>query len=332
MTLADVARLAGVSKGTASKALNEKHHVHPQTRGRVLAAAEQLAFRPNVLARELTSGRSRTVGVLTNDLEGRFVLPVLAGAEDALGAGELSVLLCDARGDSIRERHHLQTLLDRRIEGLIVVGGARTEPRPSLGLDLPVPIVYVYAPSASPEDLSLTADDPMGGRLAAEHLWELGRRKVAYLPGDSTYLATGEREEGARAALRERGAELVVLHSVNADWTERWGRAATARLLQEHPEVDALIAASDGLGRAALDVLRDLGRRVPDEIAVMSFDNWSAVVTHTRPELTSIDLGLEDLGRTAARRLFAAISGGELGAGHQRLPVRLVVRGSTSVH
>ncbi|NUU05234.1 LacI family DNA-binding transcriptional regulator [Leifsonia sp. C5G2] len=327
--LADVARMAGVSKGTASKALNDKSDVRSETRLRVLEAAEALSFRPSAIARNLTSGRTGTVGILTNDLDGRFVLPILAGAEDALGAGEISVLLCDARGDAIREQRHLKTLLERRIDGLIVVGGARTEPRPTLGRDLPIPVVYAYAPSSSPDDLSLVSDNRLGGRVAAEHLWEIGRRRIAYIGGDASFVASREREEGARAALADLGGELIADGALYGDWTERWGRAMASRLLQSNPEIDAIIAASDGLARAALDVLRDQGRRVPEDVAVVGYDNWSIIVQNTRPELTSIDMELEAMGRLAASRLFGALSGHDLGSGVEALPVQLIVRAST---
>ena len=157
-TLADVARLAGVSVATASKALNGRDHVRAETRSRVLEAAEQLSFIPNSLARSLLAGRTGTVGLLTSDLEGRFSIPILMGAEDAFGAGRVAVFLCDARGDTIREQHHVQALLNRRVDGLIVVG-SRTDPRPSLGRKLPVPVVYTYAPSEDPHDLSIVCDN-----------------------------------------------------------------------------------------------------------------------------------------------------------------------------
>src|SRR5215510_640207 len=144
-TLADVARLAGVSVATASKALNGRAHVRAETRSRVLEAAEQLSFTPNSLARGLLAGRTGTVGLLTSDLEGRFSIPILMGAEDAFGAGRVAVFLCDARGDTIREQHHVQALLNRRVDGLIVVG-SRTDPRPSLFCKLPVPVVFSYPP------------------------------------------------------------------------------------------------------------------------------------------------------------------------------------------
>jgi LacI family transcriptional regulator len=328
-TLADVARRAGVSKGTASKALNGRGEVRPETRQRVIEAADALSFMPSVLAQNLASGRTGTVGVLTNDLEGRFVLPILMGAEDALGAGRLSVILSDARGDAIREQHQLRTLLERQIDGLIVVGGPRTDARPSLGHELPVPVVYAYAPSQDPRDLSLAADNVQAGRLAAEHLWDTGRRRIGYVGGDPSYSASRDREAGASGALAERGAQLLGVGLASGNWTERWGRAAASRLLEQHPDIDAIVAASDQLARAALDILRDQGRRVPEDVAVVGHDNWSLVVTNTRPELTSVDTRLEYLGRTAASRLFEALSGDELGSGVELLPVELVVRGST---
>lgn len=328
-TLADVARLAGVSKSTASKALNKKQHVHPDTIRRVAEASAHLGFRPSAVARNLTSGRTGTVGILTNDLEGRFALPILAGAEDALGAGQLSVLLCDAREDAIRERRHLATLMERRIDGLIVVGGARTDPRASLGRNLGLPVVYAYSPSDDPEDLSLVTDNIGAGRMAAEHLWEVGCRTIAYIGGDPSFIASAERESGAREALGERGAGLITEDSVLADWTERWGRTAASRILAKEPAVDGIIGASDGLARAALDILRDHGRAVPDDVAVIGFDNWGIIATNTRPPLSSIDLQLQNLGRIAASRLFAALAGEDLGCGIERLPVRLVERAST---
>ena len=122
ITIRDVATLAGVSVGTASKALNGRGKLRPETRERVTSAAQELGFRPNALARGLLSGRTFTVGLVTSDSFGRFSIPVMLGAEDALGAGQMSVFMCDTRDDPIRERHHIQTLLARRVDGLLVTG------------------------------------------------------------------------------------------------------------------------------------------------------------------------------------------------------------------
>ncbi|MEL5990569.1 LacI family DNA-binding transcriptional regulator [Microbacterium phosphatis] len=326
-TLRDVAAQARVSLATASKALNDRGDVAPATRDRVRAAADALGFTPNHVARGLLAGRSGTVGLLTSDLEGRFVIPILMGAEDAFGAGQVNVFLCDARGDAIREQHHLQALLSRRVDGIIVVG-RQTDQRPSLGQDLPVPVVYAYAPSDDPHDLSLTPDNYSGGRLAIEHLLSIGRTRIAHVSGDPAYAAAQDRLAGARAALDHAGLALVG-DPMFASWTEHWGRDATRALLERHPDIDAVFAGSDQIARGVLDAVHATGRRVPDDVAVIGYDNWEALATGSTPEITSIDAGLQNLGRQAAQRVFDAIDGVDTGEGTHHLPVRLVIRGST---
>ena len=326
-TLRDVADLAGVSVATASKALNGRADVHEDTRRRVIQAAETLSFAANTLAQQLVRGKTGTVGLITNDLEGRFSIPILMGAEDAFGAGRMSVLLCDARGDSIRESYHLQALLKRQVDGLIIVG-SRTDPRPSLGHELPVPVVYVYAPSSDPSDLSVTPDNVGAGRLAAEHLITLGRRRIAHIAGDPSYAAARDRAVGVDEALENARLELVQDRPMFGTWSEAWGRSATRTLLAESPGFDGLICASDQIARGALDMLREEGVLVPQDVAVVSFDNWKILATGSRPQLTSVDMGFEQIGELAARRLVAALDG-ELGSGIVAHPCHLVVRGST---
>src|SRR5689334_6997898 len=328
-TLRDVAALAGVSVPTASKAINNRVHVHVATRSRVLAAAEQLGFAPNVLARGLLDGRTGTVGLLTSDLVGRFSLPILMGAEDAFGAGRTSVFLCDARGDTIRERHHLAALLGRQVDGLIVVG-SRTDPRPSLGRELPIPVVYAYAPSHDSEDLSIICDNVAAGRLAIEHLIACGRTRIAHISGDPGYGAAQDRAQGARAALKDAGLSLVGKVRYGA-WSEGWGRAATSMLLGQEPDVDAIFCGSDQVARGVLDAVRERGRDVPGDVAVMGFDNWEVLTSDARPPLTSVDMNLEEIGRAAARALFAALDGTPR-SGLEALPCRIVIRGSTAPH
>ena len=327
VTLADVAKAAGVSLSTASKALNGRDEVSAITRQRVVDAARKMSFTPSQVARSLLAGRTGTVGLLTSDLEGRFVIPILMGAEDAFGAGEVNVFLCDARGDAIREHYHLRALLNRRVDGIIVVG-SQTDPRPSLGHDLPVPVVYAYAPSEDPTDLSITPDNEAGGREAIEHLVSVGRSRIAHITGDPSYAAARDRVTGSLAALRAAGLEPVgdVMFS---NWSERWGRDATAALLARYPDVDGIVCGSDQIARGALDTLRDLGRSVPEDVAIVGFDNWEILATNARPELTSIDANLQELGRTAALRVFDAIAGEEVEYGTTHLPVKLVIRGST---
>lgn len=255
------------------------------------------------------------------------MLPILMGAEDAFGAGQISVFLCDARGDAIREQHHLKALLGRRVDGIIVVG-RQTDQRPSLGQDLPVPVVYAYAPSDDPRDLSLTPDNYSGGRLAIEHLIACGRTRIAHISGDPAYAAAQDRLAGARAAMEAAGLDLVG-EPLFSTWSEQWGRDAATILLERHPDIDGIFCGSDQIARGVLDTARDLGRRVPDDLAVIGYDNWELLATNSRPELTTVDANLQMLGRQAALRVFDAIDGVDIGEGVHHLPVRLVIRDST---
>jgi LacI family transcriptional regulator len=325
VTINDVAALAGVSIATASKALNGRAQVRAETRRRVVEAAEELSFQPNALARSLLSGQTKTVGLLTSDSVGRFGIPVLLGAEDAFGAGEMAVLLCDARGDAIREQHHLRTLLARRVDGLIVVGES-TDARPSISRDLAVPVVYAYAPSDDPQDVSFVPDDVAGAGLAVRHLLTLGRSRIAHATGPTHYQAARDRAAGFAAAMEESGLEPgQILYGA---WSQRWGRQAAEIVLRADPAVDAVVCGSDQIAAGFVEAARERGRRVPDDLAIVGYDNWEVLSAETRPPLTTVDMKLERLGRTAAQHLFAAIDG-RATPGVHRMPCELVIREST---
>ncbi len=326
-TIADVAALAEVSFGTASKALNGRGQLRAETRDRVLSAADRLGFQPNALARGLLAGRSYTVGLITTDSFGRFSIPVMLGVEDALGAGQISVFLCDGRGDPIREQHYLRTLLARRVDGIIITG-RRADPRPPIGTGLPVPVVYAMAQSADPADCSLAPDDVGGGRLAVEHLLATGRTRIGHITGPARFLAARLRAEGAGAALADAGLELAGSRVLHGEWSEQWGRQATHILLRATPDVDAVFCGSDQIARGVADALRESGRRVPADIALVGFDNWEVMATACRPPLTTVDMNLTQLGRSAAQRLLTAIEG-RPEPGLHVAPCQLVVREST---
>jgi LacI family transcriptional regulator len=327
-TINDVAALAGVSPATVSKALNGRGQLRAETRRRVVQAAKELGFHVNMLARNLAEGRTYTVGVLTADSFGRFTIPVMLGAEDALGAGQISVLLCDGRGDRIREQHYVRTMLARRVDGIIVTGRT-TDPRPSLGRDLPIPVVYARARSDDPEDLSLLHDDKQGASLAIDHLLATGRTRIAHITGPDRHLAARERAIGATAALEAAGLGLVLDEPLMGEWSERWGREATSILLRRGAQFDGIFCGSDQIARGVADALREAGRLVPDEVGLVGVDNWEVMSEGCRPPLTTIDLNLTELGHIAATKLLKAIEGHPLEKGVQLLPCRLVTRRST---
>ncbi|TFC07146.1 MULTISPECIES: LacI family DNA-binding transcriptional regulator [Cryobacterium] len=327
-TIRDVAAAAGVSVSTVSKALSDGYRVNPETRARVKEIAKSLHFTPNRQAQSLHSGRTGTVGLLTSDLDGRFSIPVMMGAEDAFGLGEVSVFLCDARGDSIREQHHVRALLSRRVDGLIIVGDS-TNPRDPLSLALPIPVVYAYAPSSSPDDISVISDNVGAGRQAAEHLISSQRDRIGYIAGDPTFRAATDRVAGATASLVAQELEFVGGSALYGGWTEEWGRNAVRHLLSVDSLMDGVLCGNDAIARGVVDALREDGYDVPRAISVLGHDNWELIATQARPPLSTIDMNLEELGRNAARLLFRAIDG-DRAIGTHEVKTRLIHRGSTS--
>ncbi len=332
-TLANVAARAGVSLGTASKALSGTGRMRPETRERVFEAAGELGFSPNRHAQSLHSGRSWAVGLMTTDGIGRFSIPVLLGAEDALGAGKISVLLCDTRGDGIRgdgirEQHHLRMLTERRVDGIIVMG-RRADPRPSLSEVGPIPVVYAFSPSTDPGNVSVGTDDAGGATLAVEYLLGLGRTRIAHLTGPGHHASARDRASRTLELVERAGLRLATGRVHYGDWSEAWGRRAAEMALRGAPDLDAIFCGNDQIARGAADTLRERGVRVPDDIAIVGYDNWDAMALASRPPLTTIDMSLGEIGRVAALKLLAQIgpdAADESGA--TTIPCRLVVRES----
>ena len=326
VTIRDVAAEAGVSIGTASKALNGQGKLRAETRERVAEAAQRLGFAPNTLAQALLAGRSFTVGLITTDSFGRFSIPVMLGAEDALGTGQVSVFMCDTRDDPERERRYVEMLAGRRVDGLIVTG-RRVEPRPPVAAGPGIPVVYAMTQPLGGDEPAVLPDDEGGGRAAAEHLLGAGRRRIGHITGPERFLAARKRAAGFGGALEATG---VLPHGGVrfGEWSEHWGRAAAGQLLASQPDTDAIFCGSDQIARGVADTLRATGRTIPGDVALVGFDNWEPMVLGAQPPLTSVDMCLEEVGRAAAQLLLATIAG-EPAHGTRTVPSRLVVRQSS---
>jgi LacI family transcriptional regulator len=251
----------------------------------------------------------------------------MLGAEDALQTGQIAVLLCDGRDDVIREQHYVRTLLARRVDGILVTG-RRTDPRPPLSAGFPVPIVYAMSESANPEDASVLPDDEGGGRIAVGYLIATGRTRIGHITGPANFRAARLRAAGASSALAEAGLVMAGDGPLHGVWSEEWGRQAASIMLRQAPDADAIFCGSDQIARGVSEALRELGRRVPDDIALVGFDNWTVIAEASRPPLTTIDMNLTEVGRTAARLLLAAIDGRPAHGTHL-VPCQLVAREST---
>jgi LacI family transcriptional regulator len=326
-TIRDVAEAAGVSYGTVSKSLNGTGQLRAETRALVRSTAERLGFRPNSLAQSLLRRRSFTVGLISTDRYGRFSIPVLEGIEDALGSASISVFLCSAADDPEREHQHVESLLAKRVDGIIVTA-RRADPRPPLHFARGgPPVLYAFARVNDPKALCVLPDDFGGGKLAGDHLVGVGRMRIAHITGPKGFEAVAHRRDGLRRAMEQRGLPWRADWVMYGEWSEAWGREAVARLIASNRKVDAMFCGSDQIARGAVDALRDRGIRVPDDIAVVGFDNWEIIAAATRPPLTTVDMNLYELGRQAGLRLLDRIEGND-GEGVVRLPCTLVVRDS----
>lgn len=330
-TIRDVARIAGVSIGTASKALNQGGRLRQETRDRVTEVARQIGYRPNDMAQSLHRLRSMTVGIISTDSFGRFTLPILQALEEQFADRRIGIFMCNATDDPERERQHLDHLLGKRIDGLVVTA-RRADRRPPVGpLPPGLPVVYVFTQTDDDTALSLIPDDEGGARLGVRHLVEIGCRRIAHVTGPLHFEAVQLRHRGYLAALAEAGLFADPGHSVSGAWSEAWGRDAVARLFDGVPPAqrpDGLFCGNDQIARGTLEALRERGIAVPREVAVVGFDNWNVMTDAARPPLTSVDMNLAALGHEAGRLLLDMI-GGETIRGIRRLPCTLVVRQSS---
>jgi LacI family transcriptional regulator len=327
-TIHDVARLAGVSIGTVSKALNANGRLSAETRAKVLKVAKAIDYRPNDLAQSLHRARSMTVGILSNDSFGRFAFPIVEALERRLFDDGIAVFMCNATDDPARERRHIDQLLGKRVDGLVVTA-RRADRRLAIepaarGL----PVVYVFSQVESPDALCLLPDDEGGARLAVSHLAALGRRRIAHITGPERFEAVRLREMGWRKALGEAGLKAGASNRLAGQWSEAWGREAAQNLMSRPRDApDALFCGNDQIARGALDALREMGLAVPDDVAVVGFDNWGVMAEAARPAITSVDMNLEALGREAGASLMEMMGGRAL-KGVRRLPCSLVIRDS----
>jgi LacI family transcriptional regulator len=329
VTLQHVAQAAGVTLGTASKAINGRGKLSLETRERVRNEARRLGFRFRELDQDVPVDQRAMIGVLTSDIYGRFSFPLLMGIEKAFGVRPISAVLC-ATSDQAQEQMHLQMLLERQVDG-IVVSARREDPRLPIELgQATLPVVYAHTQVTDPHALCVLPDDAQGARLAIEHLVHIGRRQFAHITGPGYFEAVRLREGAMRQVLAEHDISLSEQRVLSGPWQESWGYTAAHYLMKQDPSIDALFCGSDQLARGAVEALHELGVRIPDDVAVVGFDNWEPIACATRPALTTVDMNLEAVGHYVGQCLLDLLAG-KLLSGTVRLPCNLIIRESSSI-
>jgi LacI family transcriptional regulator, galactose operon repressor len=328
VTIKDIARVAGVAPSTVSKALNGSMEVSETTRANVTAVASRLGYRPNSIARSLKVRRTHTLGVITNDREGAFTTAMVHGLADVASSHSFGVFLCNSYGGFAKERQHIELLLDRQVDGIIMTGFKVEQRGAPAAPTRDVPLVYLYSYTSATDSPCILPDDEGGARLAAEHLIGLGRKRIAFLNGPPSYEATHLRLAGYRSALQEHGlpAETGLIETA-ADWNQDSGFRLAQQLIAQPARPDAILCANDDLAAGAILGLSELGLKVPRDIAIVGFDD-RPFAAHLPIPLTTVALPLIEMGEVAAKKMFDALSGEQIENELIRVPCQLIIRAS----
>ncbi|MCA1588178.1 MAG: LacI family transcriptional regulator [Chloroflexi bacterium] len=322
-TIADVAARAGVSTATVSRVLSGPGSARAPTRERVLAAARELDYRPSGIARALKRRETRTLGLLVTDLGNPFYPQVVRAVESAAHERGYGIVLGNGEDDPQREMQHLDLLVERRVDGIIVASSRMTGRHAAFLNRSPVPIVLVNSTAAGSGLPAVATAHRRGTEMAATHLVELGHRRIAHIGAPSEHSAAAEREAGVRDALVGLPDPVVV----QGDGHVEGGALAAESLLGSG--VTAIACYNDLTAIGALRTLRRAGSHVPQDVSVVGFDDIE-MAAWTDPPLTTIRQPTGELGRWAVARLLSALDGTESNALEPReLEPELVVRGST---
>lgn len=327
VNIADVAREAGVSAQTISRALNNKGEISPETRARVLGIVERLGYRPNTLARGLVTQKTSTLGLIVPDIANPFFSEVARGAEDAAHGAGFSLLLCNTMENPAREMEALRTLEAQRVDGIVLCSSRLSEETfRTLMTRLPT-VVLVNRESFEGNLKSVCVDDEAGALCATRHLLRSGRRSIAFLAGPPASQGGQRRAQGYQRALSEAGVPGDPALSVACAPQLEGGYSTAQKILAVHPEVDALLCYNDLVAVGALQACATLGRRVPEDVAVVGFDDilLAGLVT---PPLTTLRSDKRGLGAEAVRLLLRRLAGCTDDCENVVLQPELIVRAS----
>ena len=332
-TLDEVARVAGVSRATVSRVVNGSPKVGADVRRSVEKAIDRLGYVPNRAARSLVTRKSDSIAVVITEPASRlfndpFFPRLVRGISAALSVRDLQLVLL-MPNDADDEQRTVRYLTAGHVDGVILVSLHGNDPLPDQLATRRIPSVVLGRPPRGVDVDYVDADNRDGGRRATAHLVERGRRRIATITGPRDMVAGIDRLAGYRDALADAGIAVDDGLIATGDFTQAGGEAAMERLLRERPELDAVFCASDLMAVAALSVLQGAGRRVPEDVAVVGYDD-SPIATTTRPTLTSVRQPIEEMGREMVHLLAGGIEQNGRVPRHIVLATELIARASSA--
>jgi DNA-binding LacI/PurR family transcriptional regulator len=330
-SIADLAALAGVSKSTVSRALDDSPLISPETKERIRALAQEHGFHRNTAARGLSLKQSHVVGLLTHPykkmepLTDGFTHELMSGIAAGVQEHGYDLLLIQA---TERDTAWISRYLHSgRVDGFILMGSALTPEQLDLLETVRAPLALWGAPPGPHAFSTVIGDNLTGGRVAAEHLVQRGRRRIGFIGGPRRQPEIRDRYRGYEAALGAAGIAVDPELSEYTDWSPSGAARATAALLERAPDLDGIFAAGgDLVAISALEELRKQGRRVPDDVAVIGYDDIS-LASFTSPPLTTVSQNVFVAGRLLAQSVIQQLREGTVS--NTSIPAELVVRSST---
>lgn len=326
VTISDVASASGVSAMTVSRVLNGKNSIRPETRARVEATIARLGYRPSKVARSLITNKTQTLGIVVPDIGNPFFPEIVAGVEEAAWQAGYSLLLCNTNEHPTREKRVLEMLEDARVDGLILASSRLSDDLLHPYLVQHQATVLINRYSTAPKVGTVRVDDVYGTMRAVHHLFDGGKQSIAFIAGPENSHSGQARRQGFVTAFETSGRTLREELIVPSQPLEGAGYSAARTLLTDAPEIDALLCYNDLVAIGALQALRELGKRVPQDIAVIGCDNIR-LASLTSPSLTSLGVDKRQLGEAAVTILLRLI-GGELGDRHISVKPELILRES----
>ncbi|WP_329333555.1 LacI family transcriptional regulator [Streptomyces sp. NBC_01352] len=331
-TIKTVAARAGVGRTTVSRVINGSELVSDKARAAVLAAIAELNYVPNSVARGLVTSRTNSVALVIPESESRlgsepYFSAVIRGVSTALAETRTQLQLMLVRDQAERDQL-TESVAERRVDGVLLVSVHERDPLPGLLEDMGLPTVLAGRRSPDESLSHVHSDNAGGAATAVRHLLARGRRTVATISGPLDMDVARSRLQGWREALEKAGHEATDRLVASGDFTEEGGEAAMRSLIEQVPELDAVFVASDVMAAGALVELRRQGRGVPDEVAVVGFDD-SIIARHSNPPLTTVRQPVEEIGSMIAHILMEEIGDPESPRRHVTLPTELVVRESS---
>lgn len=326
-TIRDVAREAGVSVATVSRVINESGPVKDETRRRIREVAQRLRFTPNTTARILSTRRTHTIGVLLPDVYGEFFSEIMRGIDQTVRRHKYHILISSSHSETAEVEAAVRAMRGR-VDGLILMASELDTTTFASSLPDRAPIVLINAPAQDAQFDTLNIDNFGGAYAMTMHLVGLGHREIHMIRGARQNQDASERERGFRVALADAGLSCTEASVLYGDFTEASGYAVTQQLLARQKRPTAIFAANDAMAVGVLSALRDVGLRVPEDVAVAGFDDIP-IAEYVSPPLSTVRVSIATLGARAAERLFTTIHAhSRAERKHEVLPTELVIRRS----